>query len=138
MERHFTIEGVEISLEEAAERLELQTAGLKYAANCWHPIQLDAPLKEDSENTGIDFVKSNPAPECEPDKQRLLYQNLKRILTPLEYDILTRFFGLGRHEQTVDSISYDIHYTPERVRQIKEKALKKLRHKKDVFQIFMN
>lgn len=138
MEKTKAIEGLELTLEQAAEIAELDSKYLKEAAYAWFPLRLDTPLTEGSENTHLDFIKSEDAPECEPEKQQLLYANLKRILNDLEYDVVTRFFGLGRHEQTLDSIAYDTHYTPERVRQIKEKAMKKLRLKKEVFEIFMN
>ena len=47
-------------------------------------------------------------------------------LTPREADILRKFFGIGVPEKTLEEIGDELHLTRERVRQIKEKAIRKL------------
>lgn len=47
-------------------------------------------------------------------------------LTPREADILRKAFGIGTPEKTLEEIGEELHLTRERVRQIKEKAIRKL------------
>jgi RNA polymerase primary sigma factor len=49
-----------------------------------------------------------------------------QTLTPREADILRKFFGIGVPEKTLEEIGDELHLTRERVRQIKEKAIRKL------------
>jgi RNA polymerase primary sigma factor len=48
-------------------------------------------------------------------------------LTPREADILRKFFGIGVPEKTLEEIGIEFNLTRERVRQIKEKAIRKLK-----------
>ena len=49
-------------------------------------------------------------------------------LTKREGEIIRYFFGIGRREKTLEEISEELGLTRERVRQIKEKAIRRLRH----------
>ena len=96
-------------------------------------LSMDAPLASDEENNMYDFMKSEDGstPESE-----LMYESLKKeinralsTLTPKEGDIIKMFFGLeGYPPMTLDEIGEKFDLTRERVRQIKEKAIRRLKH----------
>jgi RNA polymerase primary sigma factor len=96
-------------------------------------LSMDAPLANDEDNTMYDFMKNEDGqtPESE-----LMYESLKleinraiSTLTPKEADILKMFFGLeGYTPMTLDEIGEKFDLTRERVRQIKEKAIRRLKH----------
>lgn len=122
--------------EELAEFLELDINDIKntnYAS--MKQLSLDAPFEEgegnslldvlddpDSNSAGNDFVEST---SLKGELHRLL-----AVLSDREREILIRFFGIGSdYSQSLDDIADDLSLTRERVRQIKENALKKLRSK---------
>ncbi|MBP6429265.1 MAG: sigma-70 family RNA polymerase sigma factor [Bacteroidales bacterium] len=94
-------------------------------------LSMDAPLASDEDNTMYDFMRSEETTTPEAD---LLYESLRieinraiSTLTPKEADILKMFFGLeGYPPMTLDEIGEQFDLTRERVRQIKEKAIKRL------------
>ena len=95
-------------------------------------LSMDAPLANDEDNTMYDFMRSDEdtTPESE-----LMYESLKTeinravsTLSPKEADIIRMFFGLdGYTPMTLDEIGEKFDLTRERVRQIKEKAIRRLR-----------
>ena len=95
-------------------------------------LSMDAPLANDEDNTMYDFMRSDEdtTPESE-----LMYESLKTeinravsTLSPKEADIIRMFFGLdGYTPMTLDEIGEKFYLTRERVRQIKEKAIKRLK-----------
>ena len=93
---------------------------------------MDAPLATDEDNTMYDFMRSEETSTPEAD---LLYESLRTeinraisTLTPKEADIIKMFFGLeGYPQMTLDEIGLEFDLTRERVRQIKEKAIKRLK-----------
>lgn len=95
-------------------------------------LSMDAPLANDEDNTMYDFMRSDEdtTPESE-----LMYESLKTeinravsTLSPKEADIIRMFFGLdGYTPMTLDEIGEKFDLTRERVRQIKEKAIKRLK-----------
>ncbi len=95
-------------------------------------LSMDAPLANDEDNTMYDFMRSedNATPESE-----LMYESLKTeinravsTLSHKEADIIRMFFGLdGYTPMTLDEIGEKFDLTRERVRQIKEKAIKRLK-----------
>ncbi len=95
---------------------------------------LDKPFKEGEENTLSDILNDESIPE--PDKQ-LMMDSLKRdIKTSLnslkekERDVLMLYFGIdSEYPKTLNEIGERFHLTRERIRQIKDKALNRLRHK---------
>lgn len=80
----------------------------------------------------IDFLKL-PSP-CYVLDEELLDRNLATVdraletLTERERDIIKYFFGIGTSEMTLEEIGEKFDLTRERVRQIKEKAIRRLRH----------
>lgn len=101
-------------------------------ANLPYTIDLDSPLNEDGD-TLLDVVVNNNA--SNPDnvfstdqllKDRIL--NLLNILTHREKVIVEDYFGLSGSARTLEDIGSDFGLTKERVRQIKEQAVRKLRN----------
>lgn len=96
-------------------------------------LSLDAPFNEGEENSLLD-VLDNPD-QLNPDEP-LLDDALKReiekalaTLTPREAEVISLYFGINReHSLTLEEIGERFGLTRERVRQIKEKAISRLRH----------
>jgi RNA polymerase primary sigma factor len=119
---------------EIAQALELAPTDVMVAIkNAGRYISLDAPLVQDEEGSMYDVLFSEDA--SSPDKE-LLTDSLKKeieralnTLTQREANIITLFFGLsGKHAHTLEEIGEKYNLTRERVRQIKEKAIRRLKH----------
>ena len=121
------------SPEELAESLELPrekvTDTLKVSGR---HISMDAPFIEGEDNSLLDVLPNNDSPKA--DKALLSESLVKEIerslatLTERERDIIKLFFGIGIQEMTLEEIGEQFGLTRERVRQIKEKAIRRLRH----------
>ncbi|MCD6567047.1 MAG: sigma-70 family RNA polymerase sigma factor [Bacteroidales bacterium] len=121
------------SPEELAESLELPrdkvTDTLKVSGR---HISMDAPFIEGEDNSLLDVLPNNDSPKA--DKTLLSESLIKEIerslatLTERERDIIKLFFGIGIQEMTLEEIGEKFGLTRERVRQIKEKAIRRLRH----------
>lgn len=97
-------------------------------------VSMDAPIMMDEETTMIEFLQ-NDNDGVTPDTELMnesLRQEIKRALSTLskkESEILADFYGLNTTNQlTMEEIANKFDLTRERVRQIKEKALKRLKH----------
>ena len=94
-------------------------------------MSTDAPLADGEDLTYGDMMADNGLPS--PDKsllQESLQSEIKSVLSTLptrEAGIVAYFFGLNGQALSLDEIAEKEHLTRERVRQIKEKAIKKLR-----------
>jgi len=94
---------------------------------------LDAPLSEDDENTIGDIVPDEHSPgPGETIERDLLRQEVRRILdnlNPREREVIELRFGLvDDHDHTLEEVGQRLKVTRERVRQIEERAIRKLRH----------
>jgi len=92
---------------------------------------IDMPFGEDDENSLIDVLTNPDAPTTD---SSLIGDSLKKeieralsTLTERERDVVKSFFGIGCSEMTMEEISERFDLTRERVRQIKEKAIRRLR-----------
>ena len=100
--------------------------------NLPHTINYDEPLNEDGD-TLLDMIK-NPdslAPDAGFNTKDMLKDKLREILGILddrEKIIIEDYYGLSGNSRTLEDIGTDFQLTKERVRQIKEKALRKLRN----------
>src|SRR5690554_5065045 len=124
------------SAEELGQYLEIPVKDIKHAleSNSRH-LSMDAPLKEGDESSSnmYDLLKNDALRGPEED---LLHQSLQKeinrslsTLTLREADVVKLFFGLdGNRQMSLDEIGYRFDLTRERVRQIKEKAVRRLRH----------
>ncbi len=124
----------EPSPEELAEVLEISANEvvdtLKISGR---HVSMDAPFVNGEENSLLDVLENDL--EDKPD-QGLITDSLRRevqralsTLTQREADVVTLYFGLnGEHAMTLEEIGEKFNLTRERVRQIKEKAIRRLRH----------
>jgi RNA polymerase primary sigma factor len=120
--------------EEIAEVLDMAPKDVKEALKVSNRhVSMDAPLKPDEENTLYDVLLSSD--NASPDSQ-LLDDSLRReierslsTLSPREADIIRLYYGLGGEPPySLEEIGKLFNLTRERVRQIKEKAIKRLKH----------
>ncbi|NCD68316.1 sigma-70 family RNA polymerase sigma factor [Mucilaginibacter agri] len=118
--------------EELAETLEITADKVSDTlGRSGRHISYDTPFSTEEDNTLLDVLSSN---ELGTDvglmKESLSVElsNSMQVLGDKEKDILTAFFGLGDHQaQSLEEIGDRYHLTRERVRQIKDKALARLR-----------
>jgi RNA polymerase primary sigma factor len=126
--------GREPTLEEIAEQLELPEDEIKHTlAMAQAHLSLDAPLVPGEDGQLMDYLCDQVSPG--PDEEvytRALSQTIEDALATLserEARVLRLYFGLGESEPlTLEEIGEQFGITRERVRQIKERALLRLRH----------
>src|SRR4030043_2273415 len=124
----------EPSIQELSEAMEIAPDDIKESLkSAGRHVSMDAPLQQDEEGTLYDVLLSNQSPS--PDKGLLtesLRKEIERALSTLTYreaNIIRLYFGLnGKHQHTLEEIGEEFNLTRERVRQIKEKAIKRLKH----------
>lgn len=126
------------SVEELAEALnmDVEEVNASLSTGAQH-VSLDVPISEDEENTLIDTIE-NPNAES-ADGEVSYTESLKteldrsfQTLNEKQRQTLCYFFGIGiDHPMSLDDIAEKFDLTPERVRQIKDKALTKLRANKN-------
>ncbi|PLX25266.1 MAG: RNA polymerase subunit sigma [Salinivirgaceae bacterium] len=124
----------EPSADEIAKALEISPNEVKKSmANSGRHVSMDAPISSEEEGTMYDVMQSEDTPS--PDKTLIndsLRKEIDRALTTLsrrEGDILRCYFGLnGQAPSTLEEIGEKFDLTRERVRQIKEKAIRRLKH----------
>jgi len=118
------------SPEELAEALDMSINDVKISLkNAGRHISMDAPLVEGEESNLYDVLRSGESPS--PDKTLMLeslrteIERALNTLTPREADVIKLYFGLnGNHMMTLEEIGETFDLTRERVRQIKEKAIR--------------
>lgn len=121
------------SVDEIAERVDLPEDKIADAmkANSRH-VSMDAPIADDEDSSMIDFLSgdsSNTDRELAIESLKAEVSRILKLLTDKEQKVLRAFFGIdGSPEMTLDEIGEKYNLTRERVRQIKEKALRRLRH----------
>ena len=95
-------------------------------------VSVDAPFVEGEDNSLLDVLVNNDSPIADRDLiKESLCTEIERSLSTLterERDIIKYFFGIGQQEMTLEEIGDRFGLTRERVRQIKEKAIRRLRH----------
>ena len=121
------------SPEELAMELELPvekvTDTLRVAGR---HVSVDAPFADGEDNSLLDVLVNPDSPNAD---RGLINESLStevdralETLTDRERDIIKYFFGIGTSEMTLEEIGEKFDLTRERVRQIKEKAIRRLRH----------
>jgi RNA polymerase primary sigma factor len=119
--------------EELADTLELPkekvTDTLRVSGR---HVSVDAPFQDGDENSLLDILINSDSPKAD---NKLICESLMKeieralsTLTDRESDIVRYFFGINCQEMTLEEIGEQFGLTRERVRQIKEKAIRRLRH----------
>ena len=122
------------SASEIASFLDMSEADVKESQrNSGRPVSMDAPLVEGEDSNLYDVLRSGESPN--PDRALLnasLSIEIERALetlTPREADVIRLYFGLeSKQALTLEEIGERFDLTRERVRQIKEKAIRRLKH----------
>lgn len=121
------------SVDEIAEEVNLpqEKVGEAMMANAHH-VSVDAPFVDGEDNSLLDILVNNDAPMAD---DQLVLESLRaeitsvlKVLNERERNIVTAFYGIGQPEMTLEEIGNKYGLTRERVRQIKEKAIRRLRH----------
>ena len=124
----------EPTVEEVAEMLETRPEAVEDSMNFSSVhVSMDAPIREEEANNMYDVMLNDDSPS--PDNDLIdssLRKEIERSLSTLgdrEAEILRFYFGLnGYQPHTLEEIGDEFGLTRERVRQIKEKAIKKLKN----------
>lgn len=120
------------SPEELAEELDIPVDKIADTMKVsGRHISMDAPFVEGEENTLLDVMVNEDSPDTDHILiNESLSQEIERALSTLserEHQIIKKFFGLGVPAMTLEEIGDELGLTRERVRQIKEKAIRRLR-----------
>lgn len=123
------------SVEEIAERLDISEDKIADTIQVsGRHISVDAPFVEGEDNSLLDVLNNEDSPMADANlNQESLSKEVDRALKQLydrERDILKMFFGIGCQEMTLEEIGAKFDLTRERVRQIKEKAIRRLKGQK--------
>jgi len=120
--------------DEIADLLEISEGEVKESLrNSGRHVSMDAPIVQGEETNMYDVLRNDDGSTPETG---LLYDSLRKeidraisTLTPREADVIRYYFGLnGEHALTLEEIGEKFDLTRERVRQIKEKAIRRLKH----------
>ena len=124
----------EPSPDELAEVLEVSTNEVVDTMKIsGRHVSMDAPFVQGEENSLLDVLENEtqekPDTGLMNDSLRREVQRALSTLTQREGDVISLYFGLnGQHSMTLEEIGEKFNLTRERVRQIKEKAIRRLRH----------
>ncbi len=120
------------SIEELSEHVALDEDKIDEAmiANARH-VSVDAPFTDNDDNSLLDVLVNDDAPTAD---NLLVQESLKaeisqalKLLNERERNVIQAFFGINQPEMTLEEIGAKYGLTRERVRQIKEKAIRRLR-----------
>ena len=121
------------SEEELAEMLDIPEDKIKAIMGIsGRHVSIDAPLASDED---VNFVDVLPNEDTPPTDDKLMQESLSQeierslsTLTPYERDVIKMYYGIGMpHPLSLDEIAMKFNLTRERVRQIKEKGIKRLK-----------
>lgn len=120
------------SVAELAELLDTDVSKVQEALGTnGKKVSVDAPFAEDDSNCLIDIMTDDSAPGTDNQMEKeSLSSDLDAALKTLfdrERQVLKMLFGIGRNEMTAEEVANTLNLTRERVRQIKERALRRLR-----------
>jgi RNA polymerase primary sigma factor len=120
--------------QEIADILEMVPDEVKDALKTnSRTISMDAPISAEEDNNMYDLIQSaeTPSPDRNLINESLAYEIERALstLSPRESKVLKLYFGLGmKHPFTLEEIGEELSLTRERVRQIKEKAIKRIQY----------
>ncbi|GJG27183.1 MULTISPECIES: sigma-70 family RNA polymerase sigma factor [Segatella] len=121
------------SVDEIADNIDLPEDKIADALNVnTHHVSVDAPFQEGEDNSLLDVLPNTDIPSADSELvHESLREEIARVLETLnqrERNVVEAFFGIGQAEMTLEEIGDKYGLTRERVRQIKEKAIRRLRH----------
>ncbi len=119
--------------EELAEMVDLPKEKVEKTLQLsGKPLSMDAPFDDDEDGSLLDVMENKDVPDADGG---LLNESLSReiertlsVLPEKEKAVIKYFFGLGVPEMSLEEIGQKLNLTRERVRQIKEKGIRRLRH----------
>ena len=119
--------------EELSERTDLPLEKIDEALSAnTHHVSVDAPFAEGEDNSLLDIMVNDDSPMAD---RQLVVESLRseikhalKLLNERERNVVEAFFGIGQPEMTLEEIGSRYGLTRERVRQIKEKAIRRLRN----------
>ncbi|UKK54689.1 RNA polymerase sigma factor RpoD/SigA [Prevotella sp. E2-28] len=121
------------SVDEISEKIDLPKDKIDEAMSIsGKHVSMDAPFADGDENSLLDVLVNDSSPSA--DKQLVLEslrQEIQEVLSYLndrERTVIEAYFGIGQQEMTLEEIGVKYGLTRERVRQIKEKAIRRLRN----------
>ena len=125
------------SAQELAEILETDVSKVQEALGMnGKKVSVDAPFQDDDSNSLIDIMTDESAPGTDNLMEKeSLSSDLEAALSRLgerEAQVLKMLFGIGRNEMTAEEVANSLNLTRERVRQIKERALRRLRENDNI------
>lgn len=121
------------NLVELLEKVDIPEDKLKEVINAGgRQVSMDAPLSNEDGSNLLEILPNEDTPNTDNLLvQESLQEEIDRsleLLNERERDILKAFFGIGQPEMTLEEIGEKFGLTRERVRQLKEKAIRRLRH----------
>ena len=121
------------SIEEIAEETDIPEEKVDDAMRVnTHHISVDAPFIDGEDNGLLDVLINDDSPMADRplvlESLRSEIQAALRNLTERERNVLEAYFGIGQNEMTLEEIGVKYGLSRERVRQIKEKAIRNLRN----------
>lgn len=125
------------SVQELAEILDTDEGKVREALGTnGKKVSVDAPFQDDDSNSLIDIMTDDDAPATDNNMEReSLSKDLGAALSTLserEQEVLKMLFGIGCNEMTAEEVANSLNLTRERVRQIKERALRRLRDDENI------
>ena len=125
------------SVQELADILETDEAKVQEALGTnGKKVSVDAPFQDDDSNSLIDIMTDESAPTADNNMEKeSLSADLNAALGTLserEQTVLKMLFGIGCNEMTAEEVANSLNLTRERVRQIKERALRRLRDDENI------
>ena len=121
------------SVDEIAEQLNMPHEKVEDALKVGgHHVSVDAPFTEGEDNSLLDILPNTDAPNTDNELvKESLREEIKRALGSLnerERNVIQAYYGIDMPEMTMEEIGMKYGLTRERVRQIREKAIRRLRH----------
>ena len=121
------------SVEEIASKVKIPEDKIADAMKVTsRHVSMDAPFADGEDNSLLDILPNNDAPmadnELVKESLRKEIEQALQVLNERERKIIEAFYGINQQEMTLEEISSKFGLTRERVRQIREKALRRLRN----------
>jgi RNA polymerase primary sigma factor len=121
------------SIDEIADRVDVPQEKIEEALKgSTRHVSVDAPFADDEENSLLDILPDIDAPSADKglvdESLRKEISHALQMLSERERHVIEAFFGINQPEMTLEEIGEKYDLSRERVRQIKEKAIRRLRH----------